>query len=120
MKTLIATLALFALAGCTQPASRSPVPPARQEEAKTHDRLAAQTDGHTTKSKQTVPLDEFRKSVIGKTKAEVKALYGPPDDTQGTTDWGYFNLVIHPDNGKPLRYVWIAFDDDGLCFQLRI
>lgn len=107
MKTVIATLALFALAGCTQPVGRSPVPPARQEEAKAN--------------KHPVPLDEFRKSVMGKTKAEVKALYGPPDDTQGTTDWGYFNLVIHPDNGKPLRYVWIAFDaDDGLCFQLRI
>lgn len=56
-----------------------------------------------TSGRKPIPLEDFKQKVKGKTKDEVKAMYGPPDRSfpwGETVVWSYDRLIRNPDTGK--------------------
>ncbi|MBU6239877.1 MAG: hypothetical protein KGQ51_18845 [Planctomycetes bacterium] len=76
--------------------------------------LAARMDGDQPKNanrSKRVSVPQFKQLFTGKSKAEVKAFYGPPDDSSEIS-WDYGGMNVYdPDSEKTYRKVTFWFQD---------
>lgn len=68
-------------------------------------------------AKKTYPRAELRKTLVGKTQAEVREVLGKPDSTRGYDDgtdcWVYEDLSFDPVAEKVDSLLFVRFGKDG-------
>jgi hypothetical protein len=76
---------------------------------------SAKGGGVTTERKGLPTRDEFRQSLMGKTKDEVMGIAGRPKSTQegrdGNDTWVYHDRTVDPMSGKTDVWAFVAFTD---------
>ena len=64
-------------------------------------------------------VSELKADLVGKTKAEIKALFGrAPDQTAGPDMWEYKGFYRDPDAETTMGMISIAFNDDGAVAKI--
>jgi hypothetical protein len=67
--------------------------------------IAGQTSEPAPASRQ-YTKEQFEKAIIGKTKVEIRALFGSPKEAQNSSKWYYFPPpIFDAEAGKPAAYV---------------
>jgi hypothetical protein len=76
-------------------------------------------DGPPIMAPPAVPREEFRKSVVGKTRDEVTQAHGPPP--KSGADFLYYSwLSSDPSTGKADKHIMVMFDErTGRCVNVK-